>query len=105
MRPFSAPVRVALISLAFSLLISVPVLLFVYHQTDTLFEQRVRGRIDDRQEILLESYRRGGTDGLVRTIQEEIDSETGKRAPRRGSDTVVVPERVKRSPVSTIEQC
>jgi len=74
MRPFSAPVRVALISLAFSLLISVPVLLFVYHQTDTLFEQRVRGRIDDRQEILLESYRRGGTDGLVRTIQEEIDS-------------------------------
>ena len=67
---FSAPMRAALVSLAFSLLISVPVLAFVYHQTDTLFEQRIRDRIDVRQRSLLDGYRSGGTPGLVRAIQE-----------------------------------
>jgi signal transduction histidine kinase len=66
--------RVALISLAFSLLISVPVLAFVYHQTDTLFEQRIRDRVDVRERNLLDGYRRGGLDGVVRSIQEELET-------------------------------
>ena len=66
--------RAALVSLAFSLLISVPVLLFVYHQTDSLFEQRIRSRIDDRERNLIYGYRTGGVPGLVRSIQEEIDT-------------------------------
>lgn len=66
--------RAALVSLAFSLLISVPVLAFVYHQTDTLFEQRIRDRIDARQRNLLDGYHRGGSPELLRVIQEELDT-------------------------------
>jgi signal transduction histidine kinase len=66
--------RVALISLAFSLLISVPVLLFVYHQTDSLFEQRVRSRIDDRERNLFYGYGQDGVRGMVGAIKEEIDT-------------------------------
>jgi signal transduction histidine kinase len=72
--PFSAPVRVALVSLAFSLLISVPVLLFVYHQTDTLFEQRFRDRMNVREHNLLDGYKAAGRPGLVRAIQEELET-------------------------------
>jgi signal transduction histidine kinase len=66
--------RVALVSLAFSLLISVPVLLFVYHQTDTLFEQRFRDRMDVREHNLLDGYKAAGRAGLVRAIQEELET-------------------------------
>ncbi|MBW0006288.1 MAG: HAMP domain-containing protein [Sphingomonas sp.] len=72
--PFSAPIRAALISLAFTLLVSVPVLLFVYRQTDTLLEHRIRSRIDDRQDDLLYAYRHRGVAGLVEEVQEEIDT-------------------------------
>jgi len=74
--PFSAPVRAAVLSIAFSLLISVPVLLFVYHQTDNLFEQRIRSGIDDRERDLLFGYRSGRIPGLVGEIKEEIDTGT-----------------------------
>ena len=57
--------RVALISLAFSLLISVPVLLFVYHQTDNLFELGIRTRMDDRERNLLYGYGTSGVAGVV----------------------------------------
>jgi signal transduction histidine kinase len=67
-------VRVALVSLAFSLLISVPVLLFVYHQTDTLFEQRFRDRMNVREHNLLDGYKAAGRPGLVRAIQEELET-------------------------------
>lgn len=66
--------RSALVSLAFSLLISVPVLLFVYHQTDSLFEERIRDRIDLRERHLLDGYRIGGPAGLVGSIQQELDT-------------------------------
>ena len=66
--------RSALLSLAFSLLISVPVLLFVYHQTDSLFEERIRDRIDGRERNLLDGYRSGGTAVLVRSIQQELET-------------------------------
>jgi signal transduction histidine kinase len=79
--PFSAPVRVALVSLAFSLLISVPVLLFVYHQTDSLFEQRMRSGIADRERSLIAAYDTGGVPGVVRAIDEL----TGTGALRNGA--------------------
>jgi signal transduction histidine kinase len=66
--------RLALVSLAFSLLISVPVLLFVYHQTDTLFEQRIRDRVDARERNLMDGYHAGGIPGLVRSIDEELET-------------------------------
>ena len=72
--PFSAPVRVALVSLAFSLLISVPVLLFVFHQTDVLFEQNLSSRFDDRERNLVRGYETAGVAGLTHAIQEEIDT-------------------------------
>lgn len=72
--PFSAPLRVALVSFAFSLLIGVPVLLFVYQQTDTLFEDGIRSRIEERQAALAQGYRSAGSQGLGRIIQEEIDA-------------------------------
>ena len=76
--PFSAPLRVALVSLGFSLLISVPVLLFVYHQTDTLFERRIRDGIDDRQRDLLYGYAQNGVEGVDAAIQEEVASGTAR---------------------------
>ena len=69
--PFSAPVRVVLISLAFSLLISVPVLLFVYHQTDVLFEQGLSSRFDDRERNLVRGYQTSGVAGLTHAIQDK----------------------------------
>lgn len=69
---FSAPVRAVLLCLAFSLLISVPILLFVYHQTDALFEERLRTAVDDRQERLVAGYDRGGIAGLVAAIDEDL---------------------------------
>ena len=72
--PFSAPMRVVLISLAFSLLISVPVLLFVYHQTDALFEARIQDRIDDRERSLLYAYANSGVAAVEKAIEEELGS-------------------------------
>lgn len=72
--PFSAPIRVALVSFAFSLLISVPVLLFIYQQTDTLFEDGIRSRIDERQASLAHAYRTGGIGALDRAIDDEVDT-------------------------------
>ena len=68
----------ALVSLAFSLLISVPVLLFVYHQTDTLFERRVREGIDNRQRDLLYGYAMNGVEGVSAAIQEEVETGTAR---------------------------
>jgi signal transduction histidine kinase len=71
---FSAPVRAALLSVAFSLIISIPVLLFVYQQTDRLTEARIANRIDDRERNLFLGYRTGGIPGLQRSINDEVDS-------------------------------
>ena len=72
--PFSAPARAALISLAFTLLISVPVLLFVYHQTNVLFEDGIRSRIDDRERDLLFDYQRGGAVSLAGAVNEQLQT-------------------------------
>jgi signal transduction histidine kinase len=71
---FSAPVRAALLSLAFSLIITLPVMLFVYHQTNRVMEARTSNRIDDRERNITLGYRNGGVAGIQRTIDDEIAS-------------------------------
>jgi signal transduction histidine kinase len=70
----AAPFRVALVSLVFSLIISMPVLLFVYHQTDRLFEQGIRDRIDDREQDLTLGYSNAGVPGLVDAIDQQMST-------------------------------
>lgn len=72
--PLSAPLRAVSLAVVFSLAITLPVLLFVYHQTDSLFEKRIEGRIDDRERDLLHGYRTGGMVGLAAAIDEEIQT-------------------------------
>jgi signal transduction histidine kinase len=74
----SAPMRLVLVTLAFTLLISVPVLLFVYHQTDSLFEQGIRDRIDGRESNLMHAYQLGAGAGLVAEINEELGTGTAR---------------------------
>jgi signal transduction histidine kinase len=56
------------------LLVTLPVLLFVYHQTDRLLEARINDRLDDREESLLYGYRTGGVPGLIKAVRSEIDN-------------------------------
>ena len=67
-----APIRVALISLVFSLLITVPVLLFVYHQTDSLFEERIHDRLNDDERDALYVYSSAGADALPGAIDAAV---------------------------------
>ena len=80
-----APIRVALISLAFSLVITLPVLLFVYHQTDRLYEERIRDRVQDGERDMLFAYASGGLPALV----DSIDDVIGTGAMRGGVVLVV----------------
>ena len=82
-----APIRVALISLAFSLVITLPVLLFVYHQTDRLYEDRIRDRVQDGERDMLFAYAGGGLPALV----DSIDDVIGTGAMRGGVVLVVDP--------------
>jgi len=65
-----APIRVALISLAFGVVITLPVLLFVYHQTDSLFEQRIHDRLDDAERSAMAAYSASGPTALAGSIQQ-----------------------------------
>ncbi|MGE5562855.1 MAG: sensor histidine kinase [Bacillota bacterium] len=67
-----APIRVALISLAFGLVITVPVLLFIYHQTDTLFEERIHDRLDDDERDVRFAYSTWGAASLPQAIDQSL---------------------------------
>jgi len=67
-----APIRVALISLVFGLVITLPVLLFVYHQTDSLFEQRIHDRLDDAEHSALDAYSASGPAAMASSMQQII---------------------------------
>ena len=67
-----APIRVALISLLLSLLTTLPVLLFVYNQTDALFEQRIRDRLDDEQRAIITDYSNDRADQVSGQIDQAI---------------------------------
>jgi len=72
--PLSGPVRAMLLTIAFSLAITLPVLLFVYNQTDRLLENRIASRIDDRERNLMLGYRTGGMGGLIKAIDDEVNT-------------------------------
>ena len=99
-----APIRVALISLAFSMVTTVPVLLFVYHQTDSLFEARIHERLDDVGAELNAAYSTGGGDALAQRINDGsavirggvallVDSSGSKLAGNLGGWPPVLPAR------------
>ncbi|NUQ17324.1 MAG: hypothetical protein HOP95_02545, partial [Sphingomonas sp.] len=67
-----APIRVALISLVFGLVITVPVLLFVYHQTDSLFEERIHDRLDDDERDIMFIYSNTGAAALPSAIEKAL---------------------------------
>ena len=67
-----APIRVALISLAFGLVITLPVLLFVYDQTDTLFEERFHDRLNDDERDLMFVYSSAGPAALPAAIDQSV---------------------------------
>lgn len=67
-----APIRVALISVAFGLVITLPVLLFVYHQTDSLFEERFHDRLDDDQRDMMFAYAASGAAALPGAIDDAL---------------------------------
>jgi signal transduction histidine kinase len=72
--PLSGPVRAMLLTIAFSIAITLPVLLFVYNQTDRLLENRIANRIDDRERNLMLGYRTGGRGGLIKAIDDEVST-------------------------------
>jgi len=69
-----APIRVALISLIFGVVITVPVLLFVYHQTDTLFEERIHDRLNDDERDVMFAYANAGPAALPGAIDQALRS-------------------------------
>ena len=72
--PFSTPWRAVVISLVCTLLITLPVLLFVYHQTDQLLETRIAARLNDRELAMTYAYRAGGIQGLAGAVRQELES-------------------------------
>lgn len=72
--PHSEPARFVLFCLLISIATTVPVLMFVYNRTDHLFDRRIEARLDDRERNLFFGYRNDGINGLVKSINEEIDT-------------------------------
>ena len=72
--PFASPRRAIIVPILSILVVTVPVLLFVYHQTDRLIELRISDRLDDRERGLLYGYRSSGLAGVVKVIDNEIDT-------------------------------
>lgn len=72
--PRSEPARLILLCLLVSIATTAPVLMFVYERTDRLFHDRIVNRLDDRERNLFLGYRTGSVAGLVRSIDDEIDS-------------------------------
>jgi signal transduction histidine kinase len=72
--PFASSRRAIVFPILSILLVTLPVLLFVYHQTDRLLESRISQRLDDRERGLLFGYRSGGLRGIEQVIENEIDT-------------------------------
>jgi signal transduction histidine kinase len=63
-----------LLYLALSLLGTVPVLVFIYDQTNRILVDAFKQRVHDREAILLGDYRRGGAPEVARSIRERVAS-------------------------------
>jgi len=72
--PFASSRRAIVFPILSILLVTLPVLLFVYHQTDRLLESRIAQRLDDRERSLLSSFKAGGIPGIEQAIDNEIDT-------------------------------
>jgi signal transduction histidine kinase len=72
--PRSEPARLILLCLLLSIATTAPVLMFVYERTDRLFHDRIVNRLDDRERNLFLGYRTGSIEGLIKSINDEIES-------------------------------
>jgi signal transduction histidine kinase len=72
--PFASPRRAIIVPILSIVLVTVPVLLFVYHQTDRLIELRISDRLDDRERGLLYGFQTGGIAGVEKVIDSEIET-------------------------------
>ncbi|MDB5693957.1 MAG: hypothetical protein JWO81_3020 [Alphaproteobacteria bacterium] len=70
----STTARFVLLYLALSLLGALPVLLFVYQQTDRVVTRSYQVTVKDREAILAEIARSGGIPALARSVRERIAS-------------------------------
>lgn len=66
----STTIRFVLLYLALSVAGAVPVLIFVYHQTDRIVAKSYQATADDRKSILLREYQLGGAPQLARGVRE-----------------------------------
>jgi signal transduction histidine kinase len=72
--PRSQTARFVLLCLLLTLLITGPSLLFIYERTDAIIHDRIEARIDDRQANLLFGYKTAGTQGLLWSINNEVQT-------------------------------
>ncbi|MEA3003489.1 MAG: hypothetical protein QOH81_2277 [Sphingomonadales bacterium] len=70
----STTARFVLLYLALSLLGALPVLLFVYQQTDRVVTKSYQVTVADREAILVETQRTGGIPALAQSVRERIAS-------------------------------
>jgi signal transduction histidine kinase len=66
----STTARFVLLYLALSVAGAIPVLIFVYYQSDRIVEKSYEATADDRMAILLREYRMGGASQLARGVRE-----------------------------------
>jgi signal transduction histidine kinase len=78
--PRSQTARFVLLCLLLTLIVVGPSLLFVYVRADALVHDRIVSRIDDRHRNLLSGYHSAGIQGLVRAIDNEIETGIAQNA-------------------------
>ncbi|MDB5698102.1 MAG: Signal transduction histidine kinase [Alphaproteobacteria bacterium] len=66
----STAIRFVLLYLTLSVASAVPILFFIYHQTNNVLVEGHRSTVDDRTAILLREYRTGGLPRLGREVSE-----------------------------------
>jgi signal transduction histidine kinase len=70
----STRARFVLLCLAITIASTVPILFFIYVQTDRIVIDVFRQRVHDRQAILLRNYQTGGISEVARSIRERVAS-------------------------------
>lgn len=72
--PRSVAARFVLLCLGISIFTTVPLLFYVYHQTDRVVIETYKARVEDREAILMRIYRDGGVPALAHSIRDRIAS-------------------------------
>jgi len=68
----STTARFVLLYLALSVVSAIPVLVFIYHQSDRIVAKGYQSTVADRTAILMGEYRAGGIPGLARGVRERV---------------------------------